>query len=110
MQIMATSFKRSHAHTAASVPPTLKQATADLRLYWRHLDTHGHAWVSFFWGHCSFLLDLGAELLFAPSKSLFPQSCESTSGSMVGLLMTFSKKAYAIPISAAPRASAADHC
>ena len=29
MKIMATSFKRSHAHTAALRAPTLQQATAD---------------------------------------------------------------------------------
>ena len=44
-----------------SVPPTLKQATADPHLCWRLLDTHRHVWVSFLWGHCSFLLGPGAE-------------------------------------------------
>ena len=29
MKIMVTSFKRSHASTAHSVPPTLQQATSD---------------------------------------------------------------------------------
>ena len=41
---------------------------------------------------------------FVPSKSLFPQSCVSSGSSMVGLMATFSKRAYAIPKSAAPRA------
>ena len=49
---------------------------------------------------------------FVPSKSLFPQSCMSSGSSMVGLMATFSKRAYAIPKSAAPRAPdpMAVHC
>ena len=35
-------------------------------------------------------------------KSLSPQSCVSSGGSMVGLMATSSKRAYAIPRSAAP--------
>ena len=35
--------------------------------------------------HCSFLLGASAhKVLFVPSKSLFPQSCVSSEGSMVG--------------------------
>ena len=47
-----------------------------------------------------------------PSKSLFPQSCVNSGSSMVGLMVTSSKRAYAIPKSAAPRAPAraAGHC
>ena len=37
------------------------------------------------------------------SKSLFPWSCVSPGGSLVGLKVTSSKRAYAIPRSAAPR-------
>ena len=40
------------------------------------------------------LLFLGSgahKLLFVPSKSLFPQSCVSSDGSMVGLMATSSK-------------------
>ena len=50
-------------------------------------------------GHCSFLLGPGVlkVLLFVPSKSVFPQSCVSSGGSMVGLMATSSKRAYAIP-------------
>ena len=55
-----------------SVPPTLQQATADPRLCQRLLDTHGRVWVSFLWGHCSFLLGPGMhKVLFVPSKNLF---------------------------------------
>ena len=68
-----------------SVPPTLQQATANLRLCWRLLYIHVQVWVSLFWGHCSFLLGPGAhKVLFVPSKNLFPQSCVSSGGSMVG--------------------------
>ena len=86
IKIMGTSYKKSHTCTAAaSMPPTLQQATADTRLCQRLLDTHGHVWISFLWGHCSFLLGPGVhKVLFVPSKSLFPQSCVSSVGSMVG--------------------------
>ena len=90
-----------------SVPPTLQQATADPRLHQRLLDTHGPVWVSLLWGRCSFLLGPGAhKVLLVPSKSLFPQSCVNSGSSMVGLMATSSKRAYAIPRSAAPRAPA----
>ena len=86
-----------------SVPPTLHQATTDPRLHQRLLDTHRHVRVSLLWGHCSFLLGPGThKVLFVLSKSLFPQSCVSSGGSMVGLMATSSKRAYAIPRSAAP--------
>ena len=47
-----------------------------------------------------------------PSKSLFPQSCVSSGGSIVGLMVTSSKRVYATLRSAAPRAPApvAGHC
>ena len=86
-----------------SVPPTLHQATTDPRLHQRLLDTHRHVRVSLLWGHCSFLLGPGThKVLFVLSKSLFPQSCVSSGGSMVELMATSSKRAYAIPRSAAP--------
>ena len=96
MKIMLTSFKRSHACTAALSPLNLQQATVNSHLHWRLLDTHGQIWVSLLWGHCSFLLGPGVhKVLFVPSMSLFPQSCVSSDGSMVGLMVTFSKRAYA---------------
>ena len=113
MKIMVTSFKRSHDALLHSVPLTLQQATADPRLHRRLLDTHGHVWVSFLWGHCSFLLGPGVhKVLFVPSKNLSPQSSVNSGGSMVGLTATSSKRAYAIPRSAASRAPApvAGHC
>ena len=86
-----------------SVPPILQQATANPGLCRRLQDTHGIVWVSFLWGHCSFLLGPGAhKVLFVPSKSLFLQSCVSFGGSMVGLMVSSSNRAYALPRSAAP--------
>ena len=85
MTIMATSFKRSQAYTVALSAPSLQQATANLRLLRRLLDTHGQVWVSLFCGHCSFLLGPGThKVLLVPSKSLFPESCVSSGGSLVG--------------------------
>ena len=46
------------------------------------------------------------KVLFVPSRSLFPQSCVSSGGSVVRLMATSSKRAYAIPRSTAPRAPA----
>ena len=96
-----------------SLPLTPQQSTLNPCLCQRLLDTHGQVWVSLLWGHCSFLLGSGAhKVLFVPSKSLFPQFYVSSSGSMVGLMATSSKRADAIPRSAAPRAPgpAAAHC
>ena len=92
MKIMATSFKRFYA-LLYSVPPTLKQATTNQRLCWRFLDIHRQVWVSLLWGHCSFLLGPGAhKVLSVPSESLFPQSCVSSAGSMMGLMATSCKR------------------
>ena len=56
------------------------QATVNLHLCWRLLETHKQAWLSLLWGHCSFLLDPSVhKILFVPfQESLFPQSCESS--------------------------------
>ena len=107
MKIMVTSFK-SPMHALPPLEPlTLQQATANPCLHQRLLNVHRQDWVSLLWGHCSFLLGPGAhKVLFVPSKSLFPQSCVSFGGSMVGLMVTSSKRAYVTPSSAAPRASA----
>ena len=82
---MATSFKRTYASTLQilgllySVPLTPGQATVNLCLSWKFLDTHRQAWLNFLWYYCSFLLGLGAHrVLFVPSRSLFPQSCGSS--------------------------------
>ena len=63
------------------------------------------------WGHCSFLLGPGAQVSVVPAESI-SQSCGSSGSSMVGLMASSSKRAYAIPRSTAPRAPApaAVHC
>ena len=105
MKIMVTSFKRSHAGTTALSAPSLQEATTNPRLHWTLLDTHRQVWVNLFWGHCSFLLGPGIhKLLFVPPKNLFPQSCVSSGSSLVGLMVSSSKRAYATPRSTAPRA------
>ena len=89
------------------MPLTPRQATAGPRLHWRLLDTHRQVWLSLLWDHCSILLGPGAhKVLFVPSKSLFPQSCVSPGGSMVGLMETSYPRRYAIPRCTAPRAPA----
>ena len=95
-----------------SVPPTLQQATASPHLCRRLLDTHRQVWVSLLRGHCSFHLGPGMHNLLVPSKSLFPQSCVSSGGSMVVLMATSSKRTYVPPRSNAPRAptAAAVYC
>ena len=45
------------------------------------------------------------KILFVPSNSLFSQFCVSSGSSMVGLMVTSSKKPYDISRSAAPKAS-----
>ena len=77
MKIMVTSFKRSHAHTATLVAPYPSAGHRRLTPLPEILDTRGHVWVSFLWGHCSFLLGPSAhKVLFVPSKSLFPVLCK----------------------------------
>ena len=112
MKIMATSFKRSQHALLHSVPPTLQKATthACVRDSWTLTGMSGLVSCG---GHCSFLLGPGVhKVFFMPSKSLFSQSCVSSAGSMAGLMVTTSKRAYVIPRSAAPRAPvpAAGHC
>ena len=93
MKIMVTPFTRSQAGTATLSAPILQQATTDPRLCQRLLDTHRQALVSLLWGHCSFLLGPGVyKVLFVPSKSLCPQSCVSSGGCIVGLMVTSSKR------------------
>ena len=96
------------AHTLLhSVPRPCSRPPVGPCLHLRFPDTQRQAWVSLLWGHCSSLLGPGAhKVLFVPSKNLFPQSCISSGGSRVGLMVTSFKTAYATPRSAAPRAPA----
>ena len=103
-------LKRSHAGTAAQCPqPCLRPAPAHASSgdCWTLMGKSGQSFVG------SLLFSPGSwctQILFVPSKSLFPQSCESSGGSMVGLMATSSKRAYAIPRSAAPKAHVAGLC
>ena len=84
-----------------SVPLTLQQATTDPSLCQRLLNTHRQVWVScgvtapFSWVlvHIRFCL--------CPLRVYF-QSFVSSGSSMVGLMVTSSKRAYSIPKSASP--------
>ena len=100
---MGTSFKRSHAWTAAfSVPDPAAghcQPTPSPETTGHSLASLGQSLVG------SLLLGPGMnKFLFVPSKSLFPQSCVWQF--IVELIATSSKRVYAISRSAAPRAPA----
>ena len=98
VKIMATSFKKSHAGTATPSAPSPAAGHCQPTPPLETSEHSGQVWVSLLWGHCSFLLGPGAhKALFLPSKGLFPQSCVSSGGSMVGIMATSSKRAYAIP-------------
>ena len=105
MKIMATSFKRSHACTATL--STLHPAAGHRRPT-PPLETPGHTQESL--GQ-----SLVGPLLLSPGswctqssvcavQESISQSCVSSGGSMVWLMVTSSKSAYAIPKSATPRA------
>ena len=75
--------------------------------------TLGQVWVGLLWGHCSFLMGPGEhKVLFVPPSVCFPSPVLSSGGFMLGLMATSSKRAYAIPRSAAPIAPAPEavHC
>ena len=69
----------THTFTRDSWTPTGKSGTVSCGI------TAPFSWV------------LVHKALFLPSKGLFPQSCVSSGSSMVGLMSTSSKRAYAIP-------------
>ena len=75
-------------------------------------NTHRQVWVSLWWGHCSFLLGPGAQGSVCALQEPISQSCVSSGSSIMGLMATSSKRAYATPKSAAPRAPVpvAVHC
>ena len=113
MKMMATSFKRSHARTAAlSAPDPGAGHCRPTPLP----ETPGHS------GACVGQSLVGSLLLFPGSwctqgsfcalQESFSQSCVKSGSSMVGLMETSSKSAYAIPKWAAPRAPVpvAVHC
>ena len=112
MKIMGTSSKSSMHALLPLVPPTLQQATR----------THASAETP---GHspASLGLFLVGSLLLSPGswctqgsvctlQESISQSCVNSGSSVAGLMTTSSKRAYAIPRSAAPRAPGpvAVHC
>ena len=86
-----------------SVPLALQQATTDPHLRQRLLDTHRQVWVSLLRGHCSFLLGPGSVCALQESVSQAPCKFWQLYG---GLMVTSSKRAYAILRLAASRAPA----
>ena len=112
VMIMVTSFKRSHACTA-----TLGAPNPAAGHHWptRLPETPGHP-------QASLGQSLVGPLLLSPGswctrfccalQESISQSSVSSGSSMVGLMVIFSKKAYAIPKSDAPRAPVpvAVHC
>ena len=86
-----------------SVPPTLQQATTHPHLLWRLLDIHRQVWVSL-WGHCSFLLCPSAQGSVCALQESISQSCVHYGSSVMVLVVTSYKRAYAVSKSAAPRA------
>ena len=107
MKIMATSFRRSHARTAAFSAPS---PAAGQHWPTPPPETPGHTQPSL--GQL-----LVGSLPLSPGswctwgficvlQELISQSCVSSGGSMVGLMAVSSKKAYGIPKFAAPRAPA----
>ena len=112
MKTMATSFKRPHDALLHSAP----DPAAGPRRPTPPPETPGHSRASLGQSPVgSLLLSPGSgvhKVLFVAAKILFPQSCVSADSSMVGLMETSSKRAYAIPQTAEPRAPApaAVHC
>ena len=113
MKIIGTSFKRSHACTAALSAPNPE---AGHHRPTPPLETPGHSQASL--GQSlegSLLLYPGSwciKVSVCACQESISQSCVSSGSSMVGLMAISSKKAYAISKSAATRgpASAAVHC
>ena len=96
-----------------SVPLTLQQATADPSLHrdsWTLTGKSGSVSCRIT-AHFSLVL-VHTRFHFCPSSFCYPQSCISSGGSMVGLMVTSSKRSYATLMSAAPRVPApvTGHC
>ena len=107
MKIMVTYFKRSHAGTAALSAPN---PAADHHQPMCLPETPGHSWAILVQSLVgSLLLSPGSwctEGFVCALQESVSQSCVSSGGSMVVLMVTSSKRAYGIPRSTAPRAPA----
>ena len=112
MKVMANSFKRYHAGTATLSAPN---PAASHRQPTPPPETPGHSRANlgqFFVGSLTFSwiwCTQGSVYAFQESVS---QSCVSSGSTMLGLMATSSKRAYATPRCAASRAPApaAGHC
>ena len=80
--------------------------TTNPQLHQRQLDTHRQVWVSL-WVHFSFPLDPGSQGSVCVLPESVSKSCVSSCGSMVALMATSSRRAYAIPRTPA---TVAVHC
>ena len=113
VKIMMTSFKRPQARTAT---PSAPNPAASHHRPMPPLETPGHSRESL--GQSlvgSLLLSPGSWCLQDSACALqesISQSCVSFGSSLVGLMVTSSKRADTVPKSAAPRApvSVAVHC
>ncbi|CAN0535913.1 unnamed protein product [Rangifer tarandus platyrhynchus] len=105
MKIMVTSLKRSLACAAAVRAPALQQATANPRLCQRLRDTHRRVSCGVTVPSSWVLLH---KALLCPPR-VCSQPCVSSGSSVVGSMLTSSKRAYATPTPRAP-VPAADHC
>ena len=102
MKIMVTSLKRSHACTAIFTAPS---PAAGHHRPTPPLETPGHP-------QASPLQSPVGSLLFSPGswctrfccalRESISQSCVSSGSSVVGLMVTFSKRTYAIPTTQSP--------
>ena len=106
MKIMVTSQKRFHACTATVHAPN---PAAGHHWPTPSPETHGNPQARLLCGHCSFLLGPGAQGSVCALQESFPQSYVSSGSSMVGLIVTSSKRTYAIPTPRAP-VPVAVHC
>ena len=111
MKIMTTSFKRAHACTATLITPAAghHRPTTPLETPRHSQASLGQSLVG------SLRLSAGSWCTWVSVCALqesISQSYVSSGSSMVGLMVTSSKRAYAIPKSAAPRAPVpvAVHC
>ena len=113
MKITATSFKRSHACPAILTVPN---PAAGHHQSTPLLETAVHSWASLGQSLVGSLLLFPGSLCTQSSvcvlQESISQTCVSSGSSMVRLMATSSKRAYAIPKSAAPRGPTpvAVHC
>ena len=110
MKIMATFFKMSHACTATLSAPSPLSRPLLTHDSWTLTGKSGSVSCG---GHCSFLLGPGAQGSVFAQQEFVSQSCVSSGKCFgLGLIVTSSKRAYAIPRSAAARAPVPEtvHC